>query len=226
MTLYVIHAFISNLMKIKVLITAGPTRAYLDEVRYISNFSTGALGYLLAKELVRRGAEVSVVAGPTAQPFEKLKLKQYISVKTNEEMLHAVLKVCRLQRPHWAVFAAAVLDFVPTSKVKGKVSSRVKTWTLSLQAAPKIIDRVKSRYPKIKRIGFKLEWEEKRGEKLQSFAQDIIKKRRLEYLVVNFLREVGEVQHFAKIFDKNLQVRVLRTKQEIARFLAASMIAS
>lgn len=224
MTLYVIRVYISNSMKTKVLITAGPTRAYLDDVRYISNFSSGALGYLVCKELVRQGVDVYAVVGPTAQPFAELKLKKLVQIETNEQMMKSVLQICKNTKPDWAVFSAAVLDFVPAKKASGKVSSKNKSWNIALKATPKIIDVVKKRYPKIKRVGFKLEWEKLRGETLRHFAAKIIEARRLELLIVNFLREVETKNHRAVLFDKDLNVTELGTKQGIAKSLVLHIL--
>lgn len=211
-------------MKTKVLITAGPTRAFLDEVRYISNFSSGKLGFNLASVLVKKGADVYVVAGPTSQPFETLRLKKFFPVETNAEMLSAVLRVCEKDQPQWAIFSAAVLDFVPKKKSSGKVSSAKKNWTIELEAAPKIIDVVQERHPEIKRIGFKLEWEKRRGAALKSFAKKQLQKRALEYLVVNFLEEIEGTRHRASIFDRNLDHTTVHSKEEIAKELTCHVL--
>lgn len=210
-------------MKTKVLITAGPTRAYLDDVRYLSNFSTGSLGYFLAKELVQKGAEVYVVAGPTAMPFHKLRLKKFFPIETNEEMLRAVLQVCKSQKIDWAIFSAAVLDFVPTKKRSGKVSSKTKSWTIALKPTPKIIDVVGKRYPKIKKVGFKLEWDIKKGKALDSFAGHWIDRRKLQYLLVNFLPQIHGEKHRAMLFDRDLRHITLTSKSQIAKEMARAL---
>jgi phosphopantothenoylcysteine decarboxylase/phosphopantothenate--cysteine ligase len=91
----------------KVLVTAGPTREFMDPVRFLSNPSSGKMGYELAKEAVRRGAEVVLVSGPTALvPPAGVRLER---VTTAAEMKEAVLKA--YPRADVVVMAAAVSDF-------------------------------------------------------------------------------------------------------------------
>ena len=85
--------------KLRVLVTAGPTRAYLDSVRFLSNISTGALGYEICKKLIESGVELYLVVGPTLQPFKKLNAKKLIEVETNEQMQCAVLDLCQKYEP-------------------------------------------------------------------------------------------------------------------------------
>ncbi|KAA8677040.1 bifunctional phosphopantothenoylcysteine decarboxylase/phosphopantothenate--cysteine ligase CoaBC [Clostridium sp. HV4-5-A1G] len=93
----------------KVLVTAGPTREDIDPVRYITNRSTGKMGYSIAEEARDRGAEVTLVSGPTNLniPFGV----QFVSVRTNEEMLNAVLE--KFEKQDIVVKAAAVSDYKP-----------------------------------------------------------------------------------------------------------------
>lgn len=209
-----------NKIPLRVLITAGPTRAYLDEVRFLSNYSTGELGYLTARELLRRGVEVLAVVGPTNFEFEKLKGIHLTRVETADDMYDAVLKLTRKYRPQFAVFAAAVLDFAPAFKVKGKVSSQKKSWTLKLVPTPKIIDAVGKEFPKVKRIGFKLECNKMTLPKAIQFAQANIEKKRLDALCLNFLSAINAKQHPAILMKKSGAYQVLKTKTEIAKHIS------
>ena len=103
----------------KVLITAGPTREAIDPVRYISNHSSGKMGYALAEAFLSRGAEVFLVSGPVAMKISHPNL-QLIKVNTASEMY---LACCRFfEEIDIAVFAAAVADYRPerisTQKIK------------------------------------------------------------------------------------------------------------
>jgi phosphopantothenoylcysteine decarboxylase/phosphopantothenate--cysteine ligase len=93
----------------RVIVTAGPTRAYLDPVRYLTNRSSGKMGYALARTAVRMGAEVILISGPVAlEPPDRV---DFIKVETAEEM-HEII-VQRFDATDVVVMAAAVLDFAP-----------------------------------------------------------------------------------------------------------------
>ena len=205
---------------LRVLVTAGPTRAYFDKVRYLSNYSTGELGFKIAQAFLRKRIEVFVVTGPTHQPFSGLPLKGLVQIETAAEMSKAVKLACKGFKPHFAVFSAAVLDFQPKKVLAGKVSSKNQDWVVRLVPTPKIIDEVGMQFPKIKRIGFKLEWDSKRGRNLQEFAMDLIEKKALTAVCVNFLSQIRTDSHPCWLFEKDKKAKKLRNKKEIATALA------
>lgn len=106
-----------DLLGKKVLVSAGPTIAPIDPVRYITNRSTGKMGYAIAKEAIDRGAEVILVSGPTnLEPPKNVKI---INIKTNEEMKKEIL-----QNFKWAdivIKSAAVADYKPKEYSKEKI---------------------------------------------------------------------------------------------------------
>ncbi len=199
----------------RVLVTGGPTRAYLDRVRFLSNFSTGELAYELCRQLHKAGVEVALVSGPCCPPFGDLGLAQWIFVETAEQMHASVLKLCKTFKPDYAVFAAAVLDFQPVRVGKGKTSSS-SGWTLALKPTPKIIDDVGKRFPMVKRVGFKLEWKAQASAARDKFARSTMKRKGLEALCLNYLSEISGKTHPAYLYlgeDKPVQAR---TKPQIA----------
>src|SRR5262249_30439913 len=102
----------------RVLITAGPTREYLDDVRFLSNASSGRMGYALAEAALARGPEVGLVSGPVllAPPAGC----EFQPVETSEEMHDACLAA--FPACDGAVGAAAVCDYRPRERVGGKIS--------------------------------------------------------------------------------------------------------
>lgn len=123
---------------VAVLVTAGPTREYLDAVRYISNPSSGKMGYALAREARRRGANVRLIAGPVSlpDPFGV----QVIRVTTGEDMRHAVL-----EHAAWArvvIKSAAVTDYRPDASKAGKMKD--EQWTLKLHKVSNILEELGS----------------------------------------------------------------------------------
>ena len=93
--------------------TGGPTREYLDPVRFISNRSSGKMGYAVAGECIRRGAEVILISGPSALQAPR-GLKAFVKVETAGEMREAVFK--NLSETDIVIMAAAPADFLPEKK--------------------------------------------------------------------------------------------------------------
>ena len=201
--------------------TGGPTRAYLDDVRYLSNVSSGKTAYEICKLLSKEHFDVVAVVGPTLEPFENLNLKQLIPVETNQEMRKAVHSACKKYRPEFAIFSAAVLDFEPTIIQKKKVSSHQKKWTIHLKPAPKIIDEVRKKFPKIKIFGFKLESKKIRNK--EKFVQSIIEKKNLLGLCFNYLEEVEKSRHVSYLTNSQGETKTGRTKKEIALWIASQI---
>jgi phosphopantothenoylcysteine decarboxylase/phosphopantothenate--cysteine ligase len=123
-----------DLSGVRVLVTAGPTREALDPVRFVSNRSTGRMGFELAREARRRGAEVVVVAGPTsaAAPAGI----QIVRVETSEEMLAACLY--RYEEIDIAVLNAAVADWRPASTAPQKIKKAKMSSSIPLEPTPDI----------------------------------------------------------------------------------------
>ncbi len=119
----------------RVLVTAGPTYEDLDPVRYIGNRSSGRMGFAIAAEAVRRGAEVTLVAGPTT--LEPPAVHEVVRVRSAAEMHAAV--TARADRMHVVVMAAAVADYTPERRASQKVTKRDDTLTLVLKKTPDIL---------------------------------------------------------------------------------------
>jgi len=138
---------------VSVLVTAGATREYLDPVRYLSNPSTGKMGFEVAREAARRGANVTVVHGPTSEKpdFEA----EFVPIMTAEGMLRAVE-----ERLPTSIFigAAAVSDYTPVSPSESKLKKTKDTLTLDLRRTTDIIrEVVRRRRPGDLIVGFAAE---------------------------------------------------------------------
>jgi phosphopantothenoylcysteine decarboxylase / phosphopantothenate---cysteine ligase len=120
----------------RVLITAGPTFEDLDPVRYIGNRSSGRMGFAIAAEAARRGADVTLVAGPTA--VEPPPLGDVVRVRGAVDMHKAVLD--RAEGMDVVVMAAAVADYTPGERAPRKVQKSGDTLTLVLNRTPDILD--------------------------------------------------------------------------------------
>ncbi len=119
----------------RVLVTAGPTYEDFDPVRYIGNRSSGRMGFAIAAEAARRGAEVTLVAGPTT--IETPAVNEVVRVRGATEMHRAVL--ARADRMHVVVMAAAVADYAPAERASRKLHKDDDTMTLVLKKTPDIL---------------------------------------------------------------------------------------
>jgi phosphopantothenoylcysteine decarboxylase/phosphopantothenate--cysteine ligase len=158
-----------------VVVTAGPTRESIDPVRYVSNRSSGKMGYALAAAAARRGARVTLISGPVdlAPPYGV----ERVEVETAAEMRDAVL---RAREGAAAVFmAAAVADYVPraaASKIKRDGGSR----TITLDEGPDILAELGRDRRETVLVGFAAETED-----LLAGARDKLERKRADFIVAN-----------------------------------------
>ncbi len=165
----------------KVLVTAGPTREKLDPVRFISNQSSGKMGYALAEAFRDRGAEVTLVSGPVSLPDPER--VEVIRVESAEEMLQAVRE--RFSRTHVVVKAAAVSDYTPTEIEEHKVKKK-DNLTLTLCSTPDILKELGESKSSQVLVGFAAETRE-----LVQNARQKLQAKNLDLIVANDLTEEG-----------------------------------
>ncbi len=201
------------------LITMGSTKAYVDEVRYISNYSSGALGSCISEELFRYGVDTIVLCGNSA-----IKPRFYSELIQAEEFEQFSSEFDSLSKKEWklAVCLASVLDFIPEHRVQGKIHSSEDFKSISLVKTPKLISKIKS---KIK-IGFKLEsLSDSKDESRSSIVEDYISKYDLDYLILNYIEEVSSTSHKAYLYKKSenepaCKIDSFNSKQQIASFIS------
>lgn len=169
----------------RVLITSGPTREYLDDVRFISNSSSGRMGYYLALEAQRAGAEVVFITGPAQ--FSSPAGAKVIKVTGAVEMLEACLK--EADRCDIIIMSAAVADFMPEQKLPGKLRrSQSERLELRLVRTPDILGELAQRKRKEQvLVGFALE----EGD-FRSGAEKKLHEKDLDMVVGNPLSAQGE----------------------------------
>jgi phosphopantothenoylcysteine decarboxylase/phosphopantothenate--cysteine ligase len=136
-------------------VTAGPTRGWVDRVRFITNPSTGKMGIAVADELIRRGASVSLVLGPTSERGPDL--TEIFRVTTSEEMLDVVMSELKKRKTDGLVSAAAVLDYTPEKKKDSKMASGAESLSVKLIPTKKIIEEARKAYKDLLIVGFKVE---------------------------------------------------------------------
>lgn len=136
-------------------VTAGPTRGWIDRVRFITNPSSGKMGIAVAEELARRGATVSLVLGPTTEDSPDFVETQRVS--TSKEMLDTVLSELSKRKTDCLIAAAAVLDYTPEKKEDRKIASGAESMTVKLIPTKKIIEEARKAHKDLFIVGFKVE---------------------------------------------------------------------
>jgi phosphopantothenoylcysteine decarboxylase/phosphopantothenate--cysteine ligase len=159
-----------------VLVTAGPTREPLDPVRYLSNRSSGRMGYALAAQAARRGAAVTLVTGPTHLPPPAG--IRVIPVQTASEMRDAVLHAAEAATV--VIKAAAVADYRPDRVAAQKIRSKQEGLTVSLARTPDILEELSRRKGDRFLVGFAAETHE-----LHEHARTKLVAKGLDLIVAN-----------------------------------------
>lgn len=191
----------------KIMITAGPTREALDPVRFVSNYSTGKMGYALAQAAANRGAEVTLITGPTAlnRPY----VSEIIEVESAEEMYDAVMDDCSSQ--DIIIMTAAVADFCPDkySIEKIKKDSKEKM-IVELVSNPDILAELgKNKEENQILVGFAAE-----SNNLLENARKKLEKKNLNMIVANSVSAFGSDENEVKIITENDICPLERMKKE------------
>jgi phosphopantothenoylcysteine decarboxylase/phosphopantothenate--cysteine ligase len=177
-----------------VLVTAGPTREPIDPVRYLSNRSSGKMGYAIAEAAARRGAQVTLVSGPTSLPAPAgVTLTR---VTTAAEMHAAVMAIAG--RNQIVIKAAAVADFAPVAVADRKIKKRdgEDTLTIELRKNPDILSDVARVSPRPFVVAFAAETdmvEQNAREKLQRKGADLIVANDVADVTIGFDSDQNEV---------------------------------
>jgi phosphopantothenoylcysteine decarboxylase/phosphopantothenate--cysteine ligase len=161
---------------LRIMITAGPTREAIDPVRYISNHSSGKMGYALAAEAAAAGAQVSLISGPVnlAVP-DRVHVVQVITAR---EMLDACL--AGIDGQDVFVGVAAVADYRPAEVVSHKIKKSADTLQLSLIRNPDIIGTLSARSPRPLMVGFAAE-----TDNITAYGEDKLTRKGLDLLFAN-----------------------------------------
>ena len=132
-----------------ILLTAGPTRAYIDDVRYLTNASSGRMARALAAAALARGHQVTIVSGPVAVAYPAK--ARVIPVVTTAEMLAASLAV--LPECDGVIAAAAPCDFEPVKKTTGKIPRQGSSLSITLKPTPDVIATLAAKSQRAGRTG-------------------------------------------------------------------------
>jgi phosphopantothenoylcysteine decarboxylase/phosphopantothenate--cysteine ligase len=171
------------LQGVKLLISAGPTREPLDPVRFISNRSSGKMGYALAQAALNAGADVTLVSGPVN--LSAPAVAKTINVETAEQMYQAVM--ANAAQADIYIGAAAVADYRPLMVQDSKIKKQHDTGIIELQKNPDIVAAVASLQPKPFTVGFAAETND-----LETYATNKLRSKNLDMIAANWVgREEG-----------------------------------
>ena len=168
----------------RIMITAGPTYEKIDPVRFIGNYSSGKMGFALAEECARRGAEVTLIAGPVNVQCTMNNV-QRVDVESCQQMYDAAVHA--FPQMDAAILCAAVADFRPAEVADQKIKRVGKTMDIHLAPNPDIaaeLGRMKREGQTL--VGFALETNDE-----QQNAQHKLEKKNLDFIVLNSLRNEG-----------------------------------
>ncbi|SEH41636.1 bifunctional phosphopantothenoylcysteine decarboxylase/phosphopantothenate--cysteine ligase CoaBC [Epilithonimonas hominis] len=198
----------------KILITAGPTFENIDPVRFIGNHSSGKMGFDLAKEAAKRGAEVTLISGPSSQKTDDKNINVY-RVTSAQEMFDEVFK--HYENADIAIMSAAVADYTPKVKATEKIKKNEQELTIELIKNKDILRTMGEKKTHQFLVGFALETQNE-----EENAKGKLVKKNLDMIVLNSLRDEGagfaNATNKIKIFTPTeAQSFTLKSKEEVAR---------
>ncbi len=167
---------------LRVCITAGPTREAIDPVRYISNHSSGKMGYALAEAAIEAGARVTLISGPVNLNSPERVCR--ITVTNAQQMLDAAL--AQMGRCDVFIAAAAVADYRPASVAEQKIKKSDDTMTLTLVKNPDIVATVASHPQRPFTVGFAAE-----TERMLEHARAKLERKTLDMIIANDVAQQG-----------------------------------
>lgn len=168
----------------KIMITAGPTYEKIDPVRFIGNYSSGKMGFALAEECARQGADVELVAGPVSLTTQHPNIHR-TDVESCEEMYHAATSI--YSSCHAAILCAAVADFRPESIADEKIKREHDDLVIRLKPTYDIAAALgQMKRPDQRLVGFALETNDE-----QQNALGKLERKNLDFIVLNSLRNEG-----------------------------------
>lgn len=206
-----------RLAGLHVMVTAGPTREPIDPVRFISNRSSGRMGYAIARAASEAGAEVTLISGPVAlAPPEQVRC---VTVDTAQQMREAVL--ADIGRTDIFIAAAAVADFRSSAVAERKIKKQARaTLELTLERNPDILGEVAAQPRPPFTVGFAAE-----TERLADHAQDKLARKRLDMIAANDVsggRGFDAEDNALDVFWQGGRVSLQRAgKEKLARQLVA-----
>lgn len=208
----------------KVVITAGPTYEPIDPVRFIGNHSTGKMGFDIANEAAKRGADVVLITGPTSLKTTNDSI-QVVQVLSAKEMYHACHEV--FPSADIVIGAAAVADYRPKVVADQKIKKNDEEFTIVLEKNPDILASLGAIKTNQFLVGFALETENE-----IEYAKSKLKKKNLDLIVLNSLNDkgagFGKPTNKVTFIDKDFTIfpQELKSKEAVAKDIIDQIVKS
>jgi len=208
----------------RILITAGPSREAIDNVRYLSNKSSGRMGIEIAKEASARGADVLLVAGECM-----VKIPEYIKtnhVESAEDFIKVIKDEISNNNYDFFISAAAISDYKPVDLIEGKISSdNVKELNVNMKLTPKILDIARRKDYKLFIIAFKAETNVSRTELIDR-AYDRLLKSESDLIVANDVGrdDIGFNSKDNEVYIINKEKHITHIEKHTKRYVASKII--
>lgn len=198
----------------RILVTAGPTEEYIDDVRFISNPSSGRMGYAIAAEARKRGHQVTLVSGPVALAAPRgVRLVPIVSAR---DMYRAVHR--HFPRAEAVIMTAAVSDYAPRRRISGKIKKTGRGMTLQLVPTPDILKSLGAQKGGKLLVGFALEVKDELANALEK-----LRKKRLDWIVSNSPKTFRGDKICATVIGERIRRFPPMKKEEFARRLIRLM---
>lgn len=193
----------------RILITAGPTREYLDDVRYISNASSGRMGYSLASAALAEGHEVILVSGPVdIKPPQGCEFHAVETTSQMKDVCHECFPGC-----DGVIAAAAVCDYKPVNRVRGKLAKTGEPISIDMIETDDVLAELGQNKNNHWIVGFALEAENARENALQK-----LRAKNCDWIVLNNPSAIGAESNQVEILDHSghVQASFSGSKTEVA----------
>jgi len=208
----------------RLLVSAGPTREYIDGIRYVSNNSSGRMGIEIAKEAAARGGEVVLINGKSL-----VKAPDYlevIDVVSTKDFINTVTKELSEKDYDFFICAAAISDYSPKDCIEGKISSDdVKELHITMGLTPKIIDKAREVNEKVFLIAFKAETDVSKSQLIER-AFGRLQRSNADMIVANDVgkAEIGFESRDNEVYIIDKEKRITHVEKHSKRFIASRII--
>jgi phosphopantothenoylcysteine decarboxylase/phosphopantothenate--cysteine ligase len=200
----------------KVLITLGPTREFIDEIRYITNASSGKMGKAIAKEAIKREFSTTIISGPVNIDLPK-KGAKILRVVTAKEMIDETLRELNQERYDILISVAAIADYSPKKVLSGrKMNSKEEEITLKLKLNPKLTRLVRQKFPNLFMVGFKAEYDVSESDLIKKALMKLMDDE-LNMVVANDLKvsSFGSDENEVYILKRDSVEHIAKNSKEI-----------
>jgi len=208
----------------RLLVSSGPTREYIDGIRYVSNDSSGRMGIEIAKEAAARGGEVVLINGKSL--VKAPDYMEVIDVVSTQDFIDTVTKELSEKDYDFFICAAAISDYSPTDCVEGKISSdHVKELHITMGLTPKIIDKAREVNDKVFLVAFKAETNVSKSQLIER-AFGRLQRSNADMIIANDVgnQEIGFESRDNEVYIIDKEKHITHVEKHSKRYIASKII--